>query len=259
VFVCASVTPASSLAFLSRSVAGCASSPAHPGMPTGPGDRLDERPARSGLRPRGHPARGRSTLRGRCSVRGVQVRPGGVVPAGQRHRDQRADIDRQLPPSPGPAVAERSLGGPGHRGIQRRPGHIAQRPVDHGVIDPAVGGRPGSGRRLRNAIGSQGQDLVAERGPADLPRSPGGVVAFLQLDPDPDGQLLVVPGMLRGERHLGRSVPARAPRSNTSMTSRPRSSTRASTFHGTSGPNRVRPSPSSRTWSSASMAMRWAS
>jgi hypothetical protein len=218
VFVCASVTPASSLAFLSRSVAGCASSPAHPGMPIGPGDRLDERPARSGLRPRGGTLpRGRSMLRGRCSVRGCAGAPGGVA---QRASDTA---------------------------------------TDHGVIEPAVGGRPGSGRRLRNAIGSQGQDLVAERGPADLPRSPGGVVAFLQLDPDPDGQLLVVPGMLRGERHLGRSVPARAPRSNTSMTSRPRSSTRASTFHGTSGPNRVRPSPSSRTWSSASMAMRWAS
>jgi hypothetical protein len=48
------VTPAASLAFLGRSVAGC-DPRQHPGMPIGPGDR-DGRlhPARSGLRPRGN-------------------------------------------------------------------------------------------------------------------------------------------------------------------------------------------------------------
>src|SRR5215217_7565274 len=61
----------------------------------------------------------------------VLVCPGGVTPAGQRHRDQRADIDRQTPPGPGPAIPKRPFGGAGRRGIQRRPGDIAQRPVDH--------------------------------------------------------------------------------------------------------------------------------
>src|SRR5215212_6798121 len=42
----------------------------------------------------------------------VLVCPGGVTPAGQGHRDQRADIDRQTPPGPGPAIPSGRLAAP---------------------------------------------------------------------------------------------------------------------------------------------------
>src|SRR5215218_739311 len=60
------------------------------------------------------------------------------------------------------------------------------------------------GQPERNAVAGQLQDLVADGGLADLPGAPGGVVALFQFDGDPDGQLLVVPGMRGGERHPGR-------------------------------------------------------
>jgi hypothetical protein len=47
----------------------------------------------------------------------VLVRAGGVTPAGQRRRDQRANIHAQPPPSPRPAIPKRPLGGPGDRGV----------------------------------------------------------------------------------------------------------------------------------------------
>jgi hypothetical protein len=95
----------------------------------------------------------RLEVHGRLAV--VLVRPGGVTPAGQRHGDQRADIDRQPPAGPGPAVPERTLGGPGHRGVERRPGNIAKRPIDHGVIEPAVGGAAGPVSSTTMAHGCQ--------------------------------------------------------------------------------------------------------
>jgi hypothetical protein len=36
---------------------------------------------------------------------------------------------------------------PGHRSVQRRPGHVAQRPLGHRVVEPAIGGRPRPGGR----------------------------------------------------------------------------------------------------------------
>jgi hypothetical protein len=85
------VTPAASLAFLGRSVVGCAS-PAHP--PDTIGSR---RPgwiaylARSGLRPRGWVASGvvaRSEVDARLAV--VQMRPGDMAPSGPGTRQPAA-------------------------------------------------------------------------------------------------------------------------------------------------------------------------
>jgi hypothetical protein len=52
---------------------------------------------------------------------------------------------------PLPAQAQASPSGrvaaPTTRGIERRPGHIGQRPLDHRVLESAIGGRPRSGGR----------------------------------------------------------------------------------------------------------------
>jgi hypothetical protein len=118
--------------------------------PPTPETGSDAHPAWSGSRPRGGEASGAVTLSdvdARPAV--VEVGPGGMAPAGQGHRDQRADIDRQALPGPGPAVPKRPSRGSCDRGIERWPGDIAQGPgVGHGVVEAAVGGGPGLGGRL---------------------------------------------------------------------------------------------------------------
>src|SRR5215207_8245365 len=82
------------------------------GLAIGPETGLHSRAARSGLRPRGWDASGvvaRSEVDAWPAV--VEVRPGGMPPAGQGHRDQRADIDRQAFAGPGPAVPKGPGGG----------------------------------------------------------------------------------------------------------------------------------------------------